>query len=99
MGKFKKLKKHPARPGTGEKMPFNYRKTLKILPEKNIGHDGKRRVSGSRFTGHMIITARLGSNLKTAEKQTFQLRDTALFGWSQESMLIISIQFRYLNQN
>ena len=41
-------------------------KPLKFDQKKNIGHDGKRRVLDSRFTGHMIISARLGSNLKTA---------------------------------
>ena len=36
MSELQQIQKHPARPGTGEKMPFNYRKTLKILPEKKI---------------------------------------------------------------
>ena len=36
MSELQQIQKHPARPGTGEKMLFNYRKTLKIGPEKII---------------------------------------------------------------
>ena len=67
---FKKLKNTRHGLVRVKKCHFIIEKPLKFDQKKNIGHDGKRRVLDSRFTGHMIISARLGSNLKTSQKQT-----------------------------
>ena len=67
---FKKLKNTRHGLVRVKKCHLIIEKPLKFYQKKNIGHDGKRRVSGSRFTGHMIISDRLGSNLKTSQNQT-----------------------------
>ena len=36
ISELRKIRKHPCRSVPGEKMPFNYRKTLKISQEKKI---------------------------------------------------------------